>query len=67
MPARECTTIKFFSCGEHIGDLEAADTHGNGRSNKSWIGHIRGIEIDLPNLREVATFAKSHGYDYQKL
>lgn len=64
---RECTTVKFFSCGEHIGTLEAFDQHGNGRRNKVWDGHVYGIPVELNNFKEVSAFAKAKGYELEKV
>jgi len=65
--ARECTTVKFFSCGEHIGEVEAFDVHRPGRRNKAWIGHVYGFNLEFDNLKEVAAFARAKGYEHRKV
>lgn len=60
-PERTRVRLVGRSTGIVYGELQACDVHGNGRSNKCWIGKlICGREVDLPNLKEVAAFAKKN-------
>lgn len=58
----ECTLLRLFRGKTALGDLQAVNVHGNGRSNKAWMGCIDGEEIDLPNLKAVEGWARSRGY-----
>lgn len=59
----ECTKLELAACSDVIGELIACDQHGNGRSNKVWTGHIYGLPLEFPNMREVFAWAKAQGYD----
>lgn len=63
----ECTTVQFQRDGHPCGQLDAYDHHGNGRSNKAWMGSCESTPIDLPNLKAVAAFAKAGGLTFTKL
>jgi hypothetical protein len=60
----ERTVLDVMMGGQPVGRLQACDQHGNGRSNKAWIGTINGEAVDLPNLKAVRDWAKRHGYTY---
>jgi hypothetical protein len=64
---RECVTIELLDDGIPMVTLDAADVHGNGRSNKSWWGMWHGVDIDLPNIAAVEAFAKEHKFTVRKL
>lgn len=63
---KERTRLEVGLGGQRLGLLQAVDNHGCGRQNKAWIGKIDGEDVDLPNLKAVAAWAKEHGYDYQE-
>lgn len=64
--SRECTLLYFWMGGQKCGELQACDVHGNGRSNKSWTGTVDGEEIDLPNMKAVAAWAKERGLEIER-
>ena len=61
---KERTILEVTMGGQPVGTLCAIDQHGCGRANKAWIGTINGEEVDLPNLKAVAAWAKTNGYTY---
>jgi len=66
MKRKECTLLHVMMGGQSVGDLQACDIHGNGRSNKAWLGKIDGEEVEFPNLKAVAAWAKKQGYEVDR-
>lgn len=66
----ECARLKIYRENANesafIGMLQAVDVHGNGRSNKAWVGDIEGHDVDLPNLSAVKDWAKMHGFRIER-
>lgn len=67
--AAECTKVNLLSQvhGAIACTLIACDVHGNGRSNKAWMGKLGETDIDLPNLKAVKAFAKARGLRVHKM
>jgi hypothetical protein len=63
---KECTLLHVYIGGQQLGALEAIDVHGASRSNKAWVGKIEDEEIDLPNLKAVAAWARERGFEIDR-
>ncbi len=67
----ECTLIRLHRAGSPIGELEAYDVHGSGRSNKLWSGEIllgdKLVNVEFANMRKIAEYARGYGCTVEKV
>lgn len=63
----ECTELRLYELNREFHTLIACDVHGNGRSNKSWYGKVRGNDIDLPNMTAVKDFCHINGLQIERV